>query len=209
MPIETYLVYLAAVVVFFATPPDTSQLLVISNSIRHGLRRSAFTIAGDLSANCVQMTAAAFGLATIIATSAQAFIWIKWLGVGYLAFIGFQLIFSNEQRRSTSITASGESFRLFRQGFITSMANPFAIVFFAALFPQFIDVALPVLPQLLILGSTYIVIDGLILIVWGYLGVRAASVLANNSVNMVNKLCGGLMVCAAVLLSVKDFDTQR
>jgi len=208
MPIETYLVYLAAVVVFFATPPDTSQLLVISNSIRHGLRRSAFTIAGDLSANCIQMTSAAFGLAAIISTSAQAFIWIKWLGVGYLAFIGFQLILSNEQKRSTRITASGVSFRLFRQGFITSMANPFAIVFFAALFPQFIDVTHPVLPQLLILGSTYIVIDGLILTVWGYLGVRAANVLEDHSVNMVSKLCGGLMVCAAILLSVKDFDTK-
>ena len=34
MPMETYLIYLAAVAVFFATPPDTSQLLIISNSIR-------------------------------------------------------------------------------------------------------------------------------------------------------------------------------
>ena len=39
MPMETYLIYLAAVAVFFATPPDTSQLLIISNSVRHGLRR--------------------------------------------------------------------------------------------------------------------------------------------------------------------------
>jgi threonine/homoserine/homoserine lactone efflux protein len=70
---ETYLVYLAAVAVFFATPPDPSQLLIISNSIRHGLRRSAFTIAGDLTANSLQMTVAAFGLAAVIATSAEAF----------------------------------------------------------------------------------------------------------------------------------------
>jgi homoserine/homoserine lactone efflux protein len=80
MPLETYLIYLAAVGAFFATPPDTSQLLIISNSIRHGLRRSVCTIAGDLTANCLQMTAAAFGLAAIIATSATAFVWIKWIG---------------------------------------------------------------------------------------------------------------------------------
>ena len=47
MPLESYLIYLAAVAVFFATPPDTSQLLIISNSIRHGLRKSVYTIAGD------------------------------------------------------------------------------------------------------------------------------------------------------------------
>ena len=39
MTIETYLLYLAALAVFFATPPDTSQLLVIANSARHGLKK--------------------------------------------------------------------------------------------------------------------------------------------------------------------------
>ncbi|MEM8539164.1 MAG: LysE family translocator, partial [Pseudomonadota bacterium] len=68
MSAETYLLYLAAVAVFFATPPDTSQLLIVSNAIKHGLRRSLWVIAGDLSANVLQMTAAAFGLAAIIAT---------------------------------------------------------------------------------------------------------------------------------------------
>ena len=126
MTLETYLVYLAAVAVFFATPPDTSQLLIISNSAKHGLRRSAFTIVGDLAANSLQMTGAAFGLAAIIATSASAFTWIKWLGVAYLVWIGVQLILSKEQSNDVEANASGQSFRLFRQGFVTSMANPVA-----------------------------------------------------------------------------------
>ena len=52
---ETYLLYLGVLAVFFATPPDTSQLLIISNSLRHGLRRSMATVAGDLTANSLQM----------------------------------------------------------------------------------------------------------------------------------------------------------
>ena len=206
---ETYLIYLVAVAVFFATPPDTSQLLTISNSIRHGLRRSIYTIAGDLTANCLQMTAAAFGLAAIIATSANAFIWIKWLGVAYLAWIGLQLMFSKDQGSEVSANISSASFRLFRQGFITSMANPFAVVFFGALFPQFIDPALPVLPQLFILGFTYILVDGAILLLWGWLGIRAAASLKNYSYGMINKVCGGLMIAAAGLLASKDFQPQR
>ncbi len=47
------------------------------------------------------------------------------------------------------------------------MANPFAVVFFVALFPQFIDPAAPVLPPLLRLGITYIVVDRVILLIWG------------------------------------------
>lgn len=209
MPMETYLIYLAAVAVFFATPPDTSQLLIISNSVRHGLRRSAYTIAGDLTANSLQMTGAAFGLAAIIATSASAFIWIKWFGVAYLIWIGVQLILSKDQPDDVAANASGQSFRLFRQGFVTSMANPFAVVFFGALFPQFIDPSMPVLPQLLILGVTYLVVDGAILLVWGWLGVRAATALKRFSFSLVNKVCGALMIGAAALLASKDFQPQR
>jgi len=162
MPLETYLLYLAAVAVFFATPPDTSQLLIISNAIRHGLRRTLWTIFGDLSANAIQMAAAAFGLAAIIATSAAAFAWIKWLGVAYLAWIGLQLILSKGGAEGAKAAQNGAA-RLYKQGFLTSMANPFAVVFFGALFPQFINPAAPVLPQLAILGGTYLVVDGTIL----------------------------------------------
>lgn len=209
MALETYLLYLAAVAVFFASPPDTSQLLVISNSIRHGLGRSSFTIMGDLSANCLQMTVAAFGLAAVIASSAAAFTWIKWLGVAYLAWIGLRLILARDQRPETEAGTARASRRLFRQGFITSMANPFAVVFFGALFPQFIDPALPILPQLLILGLTYLVVDGAILYLWGWLALRAAGTLKRRSFGLVNKLCGGLMIAAAALLATRDLEPRR
>ncbi|WP_299405749.1 LysE family translocator [uncultured Roseobacter sp.] len=209
MPMEIYLIYLAAVAVFFATPPDTSQLLIVSNSIQHGLRKSVYTIAGDLSANCLQMTGAAFGLAAIIATSATAFIWIKWLGVAYLVWIGVQLMRSKDQPIDVRANASAARLRLYRQGFVTSMANPFAVVFFGALFPQFIDPTLAVLPQLFILGLTYIVIDGAILVLWGWLGIRSATVLRRFASGLVNKVCGGLMIAAAALLASKDFQPQR
>lgn len=208
MAFETYLIYLAAVAVFFATPPDTSQLLIISNSVRYGLRKSAYTIAGDLSANCLQMTGAAFGLAAIIATSATAFSVIKWLGVAYLIYIGIQLFRSRDDVNDVDANQSGQAFRLYRQGFVTSMANPFAVVFFGALFPQFIDPALAILPQLLILGVTYLIVDGAILLLWGWLGVRAASALKRHSFGLINKICGALMIAAAALLASKDFQTR-
>jgi homoserine/homoserine lactone efflux protein len=208
MAFETYLIYLAAVAVFFATPPDTSQLLIISNSVCYGLRKSAYTIAGDLSANCLQMTGVAFGLAAIIATSATAFSVIKWLGVAYLIYIGIQLFRSRDDVNDVDANQSGQAFRLYRQGFVTSMANPFAVVFFGALFPQFIDPALAILPQLLILGVTYLIVDGAILLLWGWLGVRAASALKRHSFGLINKICGALMIAAAALLVSKDFQTR-
>ncbi|MEM6461333.1 MAG: LysE family translocator [Pseudomonadota bacterium] len=209
MVLETYLVYLAAVAVFFATPPGTSQLLMISNSIRYGVRRSIFTMAGDLTANALQMTAAAFGLAVVISASASAFVWIKWLGVAYLAWIGLRLFFSKGSGPGSAASRYGTPIRLFRQGFITSMANPFAVVFFGALFPQFIDPALSIWTQLLVLGGTYLLIDAVILLFWGWLAASTASALFRRSSIWVNRICGSLMLAAAAFLASRDLQPRR
>ena len=205
---ETYLAYLATCAVFFATPPDTSQLLVISNSLRCGVRRSLWTVAGDLSANGLQMTAAAFGLTAILAVSANALWIVKWLGVGYLVWIGLRLMLSRPTQ--TNDTTGGGCARgtLFRQGFLTSSANPYAVVFFGALFPQFIDPALPILPQLLILGATYLVIDGTTLVFWGWAAVQSLGRIRAVAGVWINRICGVLMIGAAVLLGLKDFNAE-
>lgn len=208
MSADTYMLYLAAIAIFFASPPDTSQLLIISNSVRHGLRRSGLTIMGDLCANVLQMSAAAFGLAAVIATSAEAFFWLKWAGVAYLAWIGARLLLAKPANGANGSDGSTSRLRLFSQGFITSMANPFAVLFFGALFPQFLDPALPVLPQLLVLGATYLIVDGLILLLWGWLGIRALAGLRSRSMIWLNRVCGALMIAAAALLATKDLAPQ-
>lgn len=203
MSVETYLLYLGVLAAFFATPPDTSQLLIISNSLRHGMRRSMATVAGDLSANTLQMTLAAFGLTAVIAASADALWVVKWLGVAYLLWIGLKLMLSKGGAEAPAEARHG---RLFRQGFVTSSANPYAVVFFGALFPQFIDPALPVWPQILILGVTYLVVDGLILLLWGWAATRTLGRVKQLTGIWVNRVSGALMLGAAVLLGLKDID---
>lgn len=201
MSIDTYLIYLGVLAAFFATPPDTSQLLIISNSLRHGLRKSMMTVVGDLTANTVQMTLAAFGLTAVVAANADALWLVKWAGVAYLAWIGVRLMLSNPQNREAVAAAGG---RLFRQGFVTSSANPYAVVFFAALFPQFIDPTRPVMPQLLILGVTYLVVDGAILILWGWAATCTLGRIKRLSGVWMTRVSGALMIAAAVLLGLKD-----
>lgn len=123
--------------------------------------------------------------------------------------LGLQLILPRDGGVDARGNASGSAFRLYRQGFITSMANPFAVVFFGALFPQFIDPALTVMPQLLTLGFTYLVVDGAIRLLWGWLGIRAASVQRQYCSSLINRVCGALMMAAAALLASRDFQPQR
>lgn len=204
MPIELYLAYLATVAVFFATPPGPSQALMIANSLHHGVSRSTATLIGDLTANALQMTAAAFGLAVILATSWWALSVVKWLGVAYLLWLGWRT-FMAEPATLRRTLQSGTSLRLWRQGFITSAANPKAVFFFAALFPQFIDTSHPIWPQLLILGTTYLVIDGILLLVWGLLAERFLGFLKHSG-HLLNRVSGGMMMAAAALLAVREVE---
>ena len=204
MSVEVYLLYLGVLVAFFATPPDTSQLLIMSNTARHGLRRSLAVVAGDLSANSLQMTAAAFGLTALISASADALWVVKWAGVAYLAWIGVRLILSKPQTQ----TPEPASTALFRQGFLTSSANPYAVVFFGALFPQFIDPSVAIFPQLLILGITYLIVDGLTLIAWGWIAARTLGRIKGLQDVWLNRISGGLMLAAAVLLGSRDLSVE-
>lgn len=208
MTLETYLIYLGVLGAFFATPPDTSQLLIMSNAMRHGLRRSLATVAGDLSANALQMTAAAFGLTAVIAASADALWAVKWLGVGYLLWIGLRLMLAQPESGSAQAAPRANLKVLFRQGFLTSSANPYAVVFFGALFPQFIDPGQPVLPQLLVLGLTYIAVDGATLILWGWLTQRTLGKIKHMKGGWMNRVSGFLMIAAAALLGSRDLASE-
>lgn len=199
---DTYLAYLATVAVFFATPPGPSQILMISNSLRHGWRRSLATAAGDLTANSLQMTAAAFGLATAIAASADLLTAIKWAGVAYLVWVGVRT-FRAAPPSLDQEAAAAPRHRLFRQGFLTSAANPKAVFFFAALFPQFIDAGQPIAPQLLILGATYLAVDGTILCLYGRGAEHLLGRLRSRG-RLLNRISGCLMIAAAGLLAAKD-----
>jgi len=208
MSIEVYILYLTTLMIYFTAPPDSTELIVISNSLRHGYRKTLNTIAGDLTANTIQMSVAAFGLGAVIHTSATALIWIKWFGVVYLAWIGLQLIFKKSKPVLIGRGSAESKFKLFQQGFITSSVNPYAIIFFAALFPQFINPAHPILPQLVILGVTVLVFDFVSLSFYGLLAEKLSKKLKTINMNFVNKLSGSFMIIAAALLASKDLEVE-
>ena len=209
MPFETWTLYVLTVLALMSTP-GPSQLLILTNSGVHGFRRSLATAAGDLSANALQMLAAGLGLAAIIAASATALTVIKWAGVAYLIWLGVRMIRRakpdetaelSEQKRASLRT-------LWLQGFLTSAANPKAVVFFAALFPQFITSEAAFWPQFLILSATYIIMDGLFLSAYGLGSSWIAKRFKGSSRVWIERIGGGFMIGAALLLGLKSISRQ-
>ena len=201
MTIEIWLAYFTTLLIFMVTP-GPSHVLMLSNSLSSGFPRSFATACGDLTANIIQICIAALGLGTLLYRSQEVFIVVKWLGVIYLVYLGIKIIAKGtltldvKERQVASIS------KLFWQGFITSAANPKAILFFASLLPQFVTPGQPVGQQFFILGATYIIVDGCFLSGYGmFAGWIGAKALSNT---WLNKLSGILVIVAAVLLGMKE-----
>lgn len=204
MTVEAWGVYVATVLVLMSTP-GPSQLLMLSNSAKYGFRRSSLTAIGDLTANFLQMLAAGLGLAVLIASSLYALTVVKWLGVIYLIWLGWQMI-----RKAGAGDAPGKPgenqatlWSLWLQGFTTSAANPKAVVFFAALFPQFITPEASFWPQFAMLSATYIAIDACFLSIYGLGASWVARRFQGNSRAWVERIGGSFIVAAAVVLGLR------
>ncbi len=204
MSIEVWSAYVVTVLALMSTP-GPSHLLMLSNSMASGFRPSIATAAGDLSANVLQMLAAGLGLATVLTASRHGFVVVKWAGVAYLAWLGMQQIRRPFASQGELLEAPPVSSRrkLWLQGFVTSAANPKAVVFFAALFPQFLSKELAFWPQMLILGATYIAIDATFLLTYGASADWLASRLKGSTRRWLDRLAGSCLLGAAVLLGLK------
>ena len=204
MQIEILIAYVLTVLALMSTP-GPSHLLMLSNSASNGFRRSMATAAGDLSANMLQMLAAGLGVSALIMAAPKAFIAIKISGVLYLVWLGIQMLRKSFKPRQEEMSAPRTSLRaLFLQGFITSATNPKAVVFFAALFPQFISDTAPFWPQFLALSAAYIFIDGAFLSVYGFAASRLRKFTASNASKWIDRLGGVGILIAAVLLGLKS-----
>ncbi|HCQ64617.1 MAG TPA: LysE family translocator [Rhodobacteraceae bacterium] len=203
MSFDVWVTFVAAVLVLMSTP-GPSHLLMLSNSAANGFGRALFTAGGDLTANFFQMLAAGLGLAALIATSAAALSVIKWLGVAYLVYIGLRMIRRAGTRLDLGTAPRSTRRALWLQGFLTSASNPKAVVFFAALFPQFIDPNTAFWPQFAVLSASYIAIDGMFLAGYGSGASWLSARLKGPARAWIDRLGGGFVILAALLLSLKS-----
>lgn len=205
MALENWIFYILTVFALMSTP-GPSQLLMLTNSSSHGFIRSTATMAGDLTANAFQMLASALGISALLVVYGEALSIIKWLGVFYLIWLGFKMIRkANPKAEMLNKPIEVPLFKtLWFQGFITSAANPKAVVFFTALFLQFIQPEYGFWPQMLILSITYIIIDGIFLSIYGVSASYITSRFKGDTKVWIERVGGIFMILAAFMLSLKS-----
>lgn len=202
MSLSVWVAFVAAVFVLVVSP-GPSVLLGVSHALRFGWRRVLWTALGDVTANVMQMALALGGLGLVLASSASLFLAIKITGVAYLLYLGIRTFRSSPLMPNAAREPARTWGWHWRQGFWVAGSSPKAIAFFAAFFPQFIDPALPLVPQFLVLASTFVVMDYTAVVLYAVLAERGGERLRRSgAARTVNRLAGGAMIAAAGMLAL-------
>lgn len=204
MALDIWVYYVLAVLVLTASP-GPSSLLCMTKGVTGGLRAGAYTALGSLTAITLILTLSFTGLGVVIASSELVFTIIKWMGAGYLVYLGIKAFTSKQDNYETTPANTNNTHSLrgnFVNGFIVGSSNPKAIIFFTALFPQFIDPAKGLFVQYLIFSGTFVVFELSWLLLYSYLGSNSSRwLLAKGRAKLFNRLTGGVFVGAGVMLS--------
>ena len=192
MAFSLWLGYLAAAVLIAAS---------MSTGLRYGYWAALRVILGLQAAILAQLLVVAIGLGALLATSATAFDTVRFVGAAYLIWLGFQKWRAPAQEISEEglpMVPKG----LFLQGLLVNLSNPKAIIFIAALTPQFIDPARPQWPQFLIIALTMFSVDSVVMSCYALLASRLRRWLHDPAtLKAQNRFFGGIFVGAGLLLA--------
>ena len=203
MGLSSWLLFIA-VAVAAVVSPGPAILLAISNSVRFGLSKVFLSSLGNISGLFLLSTAAIFGLGAILKTSTTLFLIVKLIGAGYLIYLGVKQWRSkaNFFDEATSLANSEKpksSKRHFSEGFFIAMTNPKAILFFTALFPQFINIKESLSIQFFIMTLTFMAMSFFALMTYGLLASKAKRwFVKGERTKWFNRVLGSVFVSIGV-----------
>ena len=203
------LVAFTAVAAVAILSPGPATLLALRNSMAWGPRTAVWSTLGNVCGLFCLSAAAMLGLGVLLQSSALLFGVVKLLGAGYLFWIGLRQLTG---RGITLAPVDGAPaaprpapLRLFVEALLTASTNPKPILFFTALFPQFIDAQAPLLSQFLVLTGLFMALSFASLVTYAALASRARALLSRPRFTLwLNRGVGAIFVgFGAALLTLR------
>lgn len=201
MSFEHWIAFVAASAVLLAIPGPTI-LLVISYALGHGRKSASATVAGVALGDFTAMTASMLGLGALLAASAALFTVLKWIGAAYLIYLGVKLWRAPVADRTVAEEEAPveRPLRIFLHTYVVTALNPKSIIFFVAFLPQFLDLARPLLPQMMIFETTFLILATLNAATYALMASMARKTIRRPAVQRaVNRTGGTLMIGAGLL----------
>jgi homoserine/homoserine lactone efflux protein len=206
MALDTFLLYLAAWTLV-ALSPGPAVFFSMSQAARHGMPGAVAGTAGILAGHLICFTFVAFGLAAVLAKMSGAMTAIRIVGALYLMYLGAKMLLS-KTRATPDVTAVAPApparGSLVLQGLLVQLTNPKNLMFVLAFLPQFISAERPLLPQLAIMLTVTVVIDGLFLLGYAKLAAHGTRALKGSRVvTWLERAFGAALIFFGVNLLIR------
>jgi threonine/homoserine/homoserine lactone efflux protein len=203
MDFNTWLIYLLAAI-GLSLSPGPNGLLALTHGALHGRRKALYTIFGGAFGFVAVIALSMFGIGALLKASLVWLTVLKWVGGAYLVWLGIQIWRSPAigiEVRGAAKPRAGWS--LFRQGALSALTNPKALLFFAAFLPQFIDPARSLIVQFFIMAGTFATIE---IATEAFIASMAHRL--NPWLRRVgrrfNQACGGVFVAIGIALPIRS-----
>ena len=196
-----YGVFLATAFVVAAAPGPT-VLQIFSQALSGDARRPASLIVGSVTANALMVAASVLGIGVVIVASQTVFTTLKWVGAGYLIWLGVHYWMMPAGSLASARPARRVPYRaLFIQAILTSLTNPKGLAFYAAFLPQFVTPRGDPASQLAILGASYVGLCLLVDIGYAFAGMAVSGLtLSARAVRLKNRITGSALIGAGLSL---------
>jgi len=201
LPVD-YFIFLQIILFLFITP-GAPRVVIVSHTLNYGLNRSVWTAFGDISANIFQGILVVFVIGSFLKNNPQALNFIKWAGILYIVYLAFDTYMA----RLTSIKSKSKNlkskFSFYKDGFLVAGLSPKAIIFFGTIFSSFIDFSENYLIQFLILMTTYVILDFITLMIYGFAAEKVSIWLKDNP-----KILNTISACVLIIIAIYVAVTQ-
>ena len=179
--------------------PGPGVTFVIARAMTIGRSGAVITVFGHAAGVTLQILAVAFGLGAIVASSAIAFNIMKFVGAGFLVYLGIRAILTRKQPIDLSLDGTVKTRKVLADSFVVGITNAKTIVFFVATMPQFVNPEFGgVSLQMLFLGAIFLVLGTLSDLVYAFAAGSARDWLTNSESRIAGVRAAGGVAIAGV-----------
>ena len=190
----------ALVCIVGAMSPGPSLALVIRNNISYNRLAGIMTSIGHGLGIAVYATMAVLGLGLILQTNQSLFLLIQVLGLIFLFFLGVLFIFQKNSVEIIDKNKHQKQINSFFQGFLIAIINPKILIWFTAIYSQFISVEANMIFNIILISTAsiidatwYIIIS---LIITSY-GVKNFLI---DKKDLIQKITGFILLIISIIL---------
>ena len=194
-----YLIFLQIILFLFITP-GLPRVVIVSHTLNYGLKKSAWTAVGDVSANIIQGILVVFLIGSFLSDNPEILYYLKWAGILYIVYLAYDTYTAKISSINSGEQSTKSILSFYKDGFMVAGLSPKAIIFFGTIFSSFINFESNVFSQFIILMITYVVLDFLTLMIYG-MAAEKISIWLKSKPKVLNTISACVLLIIAIYVA--------